>query len=199
MDITFNGPAGAVINPSIPDSSGNGYNLTLINPWSTGASYASGKFGNAMHFSGGQIAYIGGYNWATNSYQTNPLPQNLNSWTASVWVNFSAAQDGSWLPAFGTNWASHLGNGTDILFNPSSNGQAEIQSWVMDNTGAGIVGNWEDIHVALPAGQWNLITETVTAGQYNLYVNGVDVDSLTLNPSQTPLFMAPDADLTLGY
>ena len=85
------------------------------------------------------------------------------------------------------------------MFNPSSNGQVEIQSWVTDTTGAQIVGNWEDIFAPMPANQWNLLTETVTAGQYNLYVNGVDVDSLTTNPGQTPLFIEPSANLTFGY
>ena len=151
-----------------------------------------------MHFSGGQIAYVGGQSWVNNLAQTNPVPQNLNSWTASVWVNYSSAQDGSWLPVFGTNWYSPYA-GTLLMFNPSSNGQVEIQSWVTDTTGAQIVGNWEDIFAPMPANQWNLLTETVTAGQYNLYVNGVDVDSLTTNPGQTPLFIEPSANLTFGY
>ena len=110
--------------------------------------YVPGKIGNGMHFSGGQIAYVGGQNWVNNLAQTNPVPQNLNAWTASVWVNYSSAQDGSWLPVFGTNWYSP-NNGTLLMFNPSSNGQVNPELGDRHHRPQ-IVGNWEDIFDQCP-------------------------------------------------
>ena len=54
MHITFNGPLGAVNNPWIPDSSGNGCNLTLVNPWFSGASTCPARSATACTSAAGR-------------------------------------------------------------------------------------------------------------------------------------------------
>ena len=184
MHIAFDGPVGAInVNTVFPDSSGNGYNMSLINQnWGGNAAYTSGKFGNAVQINSAIMVMLG------PAAGSKPLP-TLNQWTVSEWVNFSSSVGDSWVPFFGM-WN---GFGANLSYDPAT---SDLQSWVKDSSGNSIIQ--KDITVSIPAGQWDLVTETVTAGQYNLYINGVNVDSVATNPAQTPLFMSSDADPHLG-
>ena len=193
MHIAFDGSLGTIAQQtSIPDSSGNSYSLTLYNNWGGNASYVAGKFGNAIHFTNGQMALIGAYNPVTSSYGTNPLP-TMNSWTASLWVNISAGAiaSGGQTPFFGNRWPKD--NGTDLWYNSSNNTISALVINSADN-------NWlvnRQYSATLSANTWYMVTETVTAGQFDLYVDGSLVGQQTL--SDTPQFNFADSTLALGY
>ena len=54
-------------------------------------------------------------------------------------------------------------------------------NWILTNAPVAPAPNITD-------GNWHLVTETITTGAYQCYVDGTLVQTLALNPAQTPVF-----------
>ncbi len=137
MNVSFNGstPGALPTGTTFPDSSGNGYNMTLWNNSYGGASFVPAKYGNGLQFTGGQMAIIGNYNPVSQSWGTSPLP-TLNAWTASVWVNIPATQlaAGNQVAIMSTAWPNENGMTLDYNPNGSGAGRGGMYALVINNT-----------------------------------------------------------------
>jgi beta-galactosidase len=146
------------------DSSGNGWNGTLING-PTWASGSNGRINNAVSLDG------------SDDYVTllSGVVSNLNDFTISVWVKLNSVSTSSRLFDFGT------GTNNYMFLTPSSNSAVRF---AIRTPGVGeqtISGT-----TALPAGAWTHVLVTLSGSTGKLYVNGAPVgtnSSMTLFPS----------------
>ena len=160
VNLAFNESGGT----SAADSSGLGYNGTLVN----GPVFATGTVGNAVNLDG------------TNDHVTLPsgVVSGVTAFTASVWVK----------PDTVTNWARVFDFGTGInvyMFLAPQNAVTGKVRFAITTTG------WPgeqkiDGQSALAAGIWSHVVVTWSGNTGILYVNGVEVgrnSAMTLNPS----------------
>ena len=194
MHITFNLPAGPIANgATIPDSRGNGLNMTAYTYWGGSPAIVAGKFGNAMQFNpqqGGQVAAIGAYNPITDTWGTNPIP-TLTTWSASLWVNIPSTTPTGNIPLFGHQlWGD---NGAALWYNSTS---GYLQAMLVNSAD----NNWfvqNQYSTTLSPDTWHLVTETVGAGQLDLYVDGSLIGLTAL--TDTPQFDFSGSVLSLGF
>jgi autotransporter-associated beta strand protein len=177
---------------SFTDLSGNG-NPMLINSWGGAVTQVAGPLAGttALNFPhGGVQAYI-------------PFASQLalNSWTLSLWFNPTDVEGpgghSEWLPYA----QDDLGGTPGIGFSANMTTSGLYVSIPSTTTSA--TGSWLAHNALLPYSfsnnNWYMITETVTAGTCNLYVNGAWEATLSLDASQTPIFMDPSCgNLSFG-
>ena len=161
-----------------------------------------GPFGQAIKMTG-------------NQYISAPYVGSLTSWTDSVWINIPAANITNNQCLLSARFGSYDMCGFDIYYLPAGKGGSnpiwpvdpvpanciftEITS--LNNKSLPIGQDWlyyGTIPVTLSPNSWHMITSTVTTGQYNLYVDGTLVSSVAMNSRQSPLFMNPEATLSIG-
>ncbi|MBP9758471.1 prepilin-type N-terminal cleavage/methylation domain-containing protein [Candidatus Dojkabacteria bacterium] len=134
------------------DLSGNGFSGTLVN----NPTWVSGKYGNAILFSGG-----------TDYLRVNsPFYDYSKQITVSWWVNPSgevwAGQSSADIDNMNTNvWLMHA-SGANVY-------------WYVNDTGI-----WRNVGTGnLPVGQWSYITGIANEIETAVYVNGVKINSTT--------------------
>jgi fibronectin type 3 domain-containing protein len=148
---------------NVTDSSGNGWNGTLVN----GSTYTAGKINNAVSLSG------------SSNYATLPtgVVAGLNNLTISAWVKLNSA----------TNWPRlfNFGTGTtSFMYLLPRNGSGNVQFGITTNGWNG----QQQINTAytFPTGTWTHVAVTLSGTVGTVYVNGTSVgtnSAMTLNPS----------------
>jgi fibronectin type 3 domain-containing protein/regulation of enolase protein 1 (concanavalin A-like superfamily) len=160
VNLAFNESGGT----TAADSSGTGYNGTLVN----GPVFTTGTVGNAVNLDG------------VNDHVTLPsgVVSGVTAFTASAWVK----------PDTLSNWSRVFDFGTGInvyMFLAPQNGSNGKVRFAITTSG------WQaeqkiDGQSALPAGTWSHVVVTWSGNTGILYVNGVEVgrnSAMTLNPS----------------
>lgn len=148
---------------SAADSSGNGWNATLVN----GPIWTTGRFGNAVNLDG------------TNDHLTLPLGivSGLENFTVAAWVKLDTNNAWNRIFDFGT------GTGVNMFLTPRSS--AGTLRYAITVSGS---GGEQQINAspALPTGTWQHVAVTLAGSTGTLYVNGVKVGQntyMTLKPS----------------
>jgi autotransporter-associated beta strand protein len=150
------------------DSSGNGWNGTLVN----GASWAAGKLNNAVSLS------------ASSSVS---LPSGIlaggTDFTVSAWVKVNSSTANQRIFDFGTSTVPGASVGAYMFLTPN-NGAGHVR-WAITTAG---YNNEQSIQgpSAIATGTWTHVAVTLSGHVGTLYVNGVASGtntSLTLTPS----------------
>jgi len=149
---------------SASDSTGNGWNGTLIN----GSTWAAGKINNAVSLDG------------SNDYVMLPagVVSGLNDFTISAWVYLNSVTNWARVFDFGT------GNTTYMFLTAENGATSKVRFAITTNGGAG--EQQIDGTAALPAGTWTHVAITLSGSVGTLYLNGAPVgtnSSMTLKPS----------------
>jgi glucose/arabinose dehydrogenase/PKD repeat protein len=173
----FNAGAGT----SAADSSGNGNTATLLN----GVAWAPGKYGSGLSFDGG------------DDYLSVPNSTSLNisgtALTLSMWINPNTASTGDHV-VLGKHW-----NAT--MTSPYYQYGLELQSnstrpVFLVGTAGGVLG--ASMTTTLTKGAWSHVAIVWNGSTAQFYVNGVLVNSASLNATITarsnPLRIGADAD-----
>lgn len=114
---------------------------------------------------------------------------NVNTWTASAWINLAANASSNVNGIIGTRFGGDstvdmkIQNGNTLFHTDIGNGN----NWL--NTSA-------DAAYTFNPGTWYMVTETVTSNGYSLYVNGTSIGSGPVGG--TPLFMQSGPALDIG-
>ncbi len=198
---TLNGSAGTIASgQAIPDVGGNGQ--TMYSAWgnpSLSTYVTGGVFGANAVSMNGNFFYTGGY--SPNNTPAKSLPA-LNTWTASEWFQLSPAITGNpvWATLLGT-W-NNSNTGLRVLYSGPDAYQSGFTGFYFAvGNAVGSSNDWAVNGFTVPytasPNTWCNLTETVGNGVMNVYVNGALEGSTPV--TGTPLFMQPQADLTIGY
>lgn len=147
------------------DSTGNGWNGTLVNS----PGWVAGYSNNAVSLNSGSSQYV-----------TLPagVVSRLTDFTIAAWVKPTTISTWSRLFDFGTGTSANM-------FLTPQNGNNNVVRFAI-TTGGGAGEQQIDGTAALPAGIWSHVTVTLSGTTGILYVNGLPVGTnrnLTLNPS----------------
>ena len=165
---------------SAVDSTGNGWNGTLIN----GATWTQGKNSNAVSLSK-----------ASSQYVTLPsgVVADLSDLTVSAWVYQNSASNSARIFDFGSGdgtygginpWGSETWLAERYMCLEPQDGNGKFKFAISHSAATGeetIFGP-----TALPTGQWVHVSVTLSAGIGTLYVNGVVVGQ-NVNMPMTPM------------
>ncbi|MBW8780598.1 MAG: alginate lyase family protein [Verrucomicrobia bacterium] len=171
LSLQFDETSGA----TAADSSGNGYNATLVNS----PVFASGKLNNAINFAS-----------ASSQYATLPngVVSAVNDFTISTWVNPATFATWARVLDFGTGTTSYMFLSTQYT-STSPNGAKP--RFAIRTVSAGEQGI--NSTIALTAGGWSHLAVTLSGNTATMYVNGAVAGTntgFTLRPSSmgsTPL------------
>jgi hypothetical protein len=145
------------------DSTGHGWNGTLVN----GASFVAGYTNNAVSLAGGSSQYV-------------RLPAgvvtNLNDFSIACWVKLTTVS--TWMRVF--DFGS--GTTTNMFFTPQSGGGT--MRFAITTTGNGSEQRLNGTN-ALPTGVWKHLAVTLIGTNAALYVDGslVSTTNMTLHPA----------------
>ena len=163
--LKFNEATGAT---TAADSSGNGYNATLLNS----PSFASGQFGNAVTLAG-----------ASSQYAALPagIVSAVSDFTISAWVNPATFATWARVFDFGTGTSAYMFLSTQYT-STSPNG-AKPRFAIRT---ASVNEQFINSSIALTANAWNHIAITLSGNTATMYVNGSAAGTntgVTLQPS----------------
>ena len=196
MRVPMAGPVGTTLTTgqTLPDTSGNGYNMQFDGQWGGSATFVAGRTGPAIQFGtggGGQMLQIGTLDGGLGGGRSPTMIPTLNTWTASLWVDIPAstmAAGGSvplWSGARNDNgdtlWYNNSGSFSTLVINAADN------NWIVNGTIPG----------TMSADTWHMVTETVAAGQEKLYLDGTLLGTKTF--SDTPQFTQANSCFEFGY
>ena len=196
MRVPMAGPVGNTLTrgQTLPDISGNGYNMQFDDEWGGSATFVAGRVGAGIQFGtggGGQMLQIGTLDGGLGGGRSPTMIPTLNTWTASIWVDIPSSTMG--LGGSVPLWSgARNDNGDTLWYNNSGSFQLLVIN-AADN-------NWI-VNTAIPGTMspdtWHMVTETVGAGQEKLYLDGTLLGTETF--SDTPQFTQPNSCFEFGY
>ena len=192
---TLDGPAGQSIadGTTIFDASGNGLNGTMV---AGGTSYVAGEMGQAINFTGDS-----GFSGQCVQIPDSPAFDNLNTWTASAWINLAQQPVGTdGILSTDCNYGGLGSANFEMVYCNTGNGyeiHADIGS--QDGTAGGWLTNNADYATTLSLNTWHMITYTVQPGAYAIYLDGQQVATGTLRTDVgDPVFLNTANDVAIG-
>jgi len=161
---------------TLPDSSGNGNNGTLVSSGATGYTFSAGMVGNALTLSGAGQGYVS-------------IPPtvfaNATDITIATWVYVTTSQNWQNVLDVGINarLANNTSTGTIYMNLVPKNGGTNLAFAITSN---GFNNEQTLTTTALPTGAWKHVAVVLTTGRAILYVNGAQVvasTAVTLRPA----------------
>jgi hypothetical protein len=162
---------------TLPDSSGNGNNGTLVSSGGTGYTFSAGKVGSkALTLAKAGQGYVS-------------LPPavfaNATDITIATWVYVTTSQNWQNVLDVGTNaqLANNTSTGTRYMNLVPKNGGTNLAFAISKD---GYANEQTLTTTALPTAQWTHVAVVLTTGQATLYINGLQVaasSSVTLRPT----------------
>jgi len=146
------------------DTTGNGWDATLAG----GASFASGKMGNALTLNG------------SSQYASLPagITSGMNDFTIAAWVKLNSVGDWSRIFDFGSSTSANM---FLVAKNPATN----VARFAITTSGSG--GEQHiDANAAIPTGVWTHVAVTLSGTTGTLYINGTAAGtnaSMSLTPA----------------
>ncbi|MGO9113326.1 MAG: beta strand repeat-containing protein, partial [Thermoguttaceae bacterium] len=170
------------------DVSGNGNNGTLNNS----PTFVQGPSGPGSY----AVSLDGATQWISVPYSSSL--SNLNSWTASAWINLSTSASNQTNGIIGTRIpGGNYDHTYDVKINPNL---ATVHSDIGTGNNAGTtwLNTGADATYAptFTPNQWYMVTETVASSGYDIYVNGSLIGSGPVG--NTPLFMKAGQTMGIG-